>query len=75
MTIKAFIDLAVERLEHLYPVQEAKSLAVRLLKESVDGYKGYEHLVEPGTPLQGVAEETLLKAMERLASGEPLQYI
>ena len=75
MTIKAFIDLAVERLEHLYPVQEAKALAVRLLKESVDGYKGYEHLVEPGTPLQGVAEETLLKALERLASGEPLQYI
>lgn len=75
MTIKAFIDLTVERLEHLYPVREAKALAVRLLKESVDGYKGYEHLVEPGTPLQGVAEETLLKALERLASGEPLQYI
>ena len=34
-----------------YPAQEAKAIAVRLLKESLLGYKGYEHLVEPDTEL------------------------
>ncbi|MBQ2133598.1 MAG: peptide chain release factor N(5)-glutamine methyltransferase, partial [Bacteroidales bacterium] len=59
-------------------VQEAKAIAVRLLKESIEGYKGYEHLVEPGRELEGFAagtEEYLLKCAQRLATGEPLQYV
>ena len=68
----------MERLSVHYPVQEAKAIAVRLLKESIDGYKGYEHLVEPGRELEGFAagtEEYLLKCAQRLATGEPLQYV
>lgn len=44
--------MVVERLSVHYPAQEAKAIAVRLLKESVEGYKGYEHLVEPGRELE-----------------------
>ena len=78
MTLQEFISLVVERLSVHYPVQEAKAIAVRLLKESIEGYKGYEHLVEPGRELEGFAagtEEYLLKCAQRLATGEPLQYV
>lgn len=83
-------------------------MAVRMLKELLAGYKGYEHMVEPGTELdtfqladhshkgecverqsvregavaekqlpshQYGAEEYLLSCVERLATGEPLQYV
>ena len=67
----------VERLSVHYPAQEAKAIAVRLLKESLQGYKGYEHLVEPGRELDSFcdAEGFLVGCMERLAAGEPLQYV
>ena len=87
MTLKGFIDVVLERLSVHYPVQECKAIAIRLLKESVEGYKGYEHLVEPGRDLQdfavaktfaeeGVsAERFLMAGVERLSTGEPLQYV
>lgn len=78
MTLQEFISFVVERLSVHYPVQEAKAIAVRLLKESIEGYKGYEHLVEPGRELESFAagtEEYLLKCAQRLATGEPLQYV
>ena len=58
-----------------YPVQECKAIAVRLLKEAVEGYKGYEHLVEPGMELGQEQEEFLLMCVRRLSAGEPLQYV
>ena len=78
--------MAAQKLQPLYPEHEAKSLAVRLLKESLAGYKGYEHLVEPGKlvsefSLNGTeassanAAEFLSGALGRLCAGEPLQYI
>lgn len=72
MTLGAFINRAVESLAPLYPIEECKFLAVRLLKEMVDGYKGYEHLVEPQTELE---HPGVIAALERLATGEPLQYV
>ena len=78
MTLQEFISLVVERLSVHYPVQEAKAIAVRLLKESIEGYKGYEHLVEPGRELESFSastEEYLLNCARRLATGEPLQYV
>ena len=89
--------MVVERLSVHYPAQEAKAVAVRLLKESVEGYKGYEHLVDPGRGLESFqiaeccavagekteagnlmmpgCEEYLLECADRLATGEPLQYV
>ena len=51
MTLRNFIDYTQERLAPLYQQQECKAIAVRMLKELLAGYKGYEHLVEPGTEL------------------------
>ena len=78
MTLKAFIDFTVERLSVLYELQEAKSVAVRMLKEVLPGYKGYEHLVEPARDLESFSDNVgdfLIGAVERLSTGEPLQYI
>ena len=82
----------MEQLAPLYPQQECKAIAVRMLKELLVGYKGYEHMVEPATELdtfqlEGSAEKNqssrqhpgiekhLLSCVERLATGEPLQYV
>ena len=93
MTLRNFIDHAMEQLAPLYPQQECKAMAVRMLKELLVGYKGYEHMVEPATELdtfqiapEGTAEGSppsqhpgaekyLLSCVERLATGEPLQYV
>ena len=93
MTLRNFIDYAMEQLAPLYPQQECKAIAVRMLKELLAGYKGYEHMVEPATELdtfqiapEGTAEGSqpsqhpgadkyLLSCVERLATGEPLQYV
>lgn len=91
MTLRNFIDHVMEQLAPLYPQQECKAMAVRMLKEMLAGYKGYEHMVEPATELdtfqlEGTAEKSqpsqhpgtekyLLSCVERLATGEPLQYV
>ena len=83
MTLRNFIDHVMEQLAPLYPPQECKAMAVRMLKEMLAGYKGYEHLVEPATELdtfqleeqQPGTEKYLLSCVERLATGEPLQYV
>ena len=51
MKLREFIVFVQEQLAPLYPQQECKAMAVRLLKECIAGYKGYEHLVEPATEL------------------------
>ena len=83
MTLRNFIDHVMEQLAPLYPPQECKAMAVRMLKEMLAGYKGYEHMVEPATELdtfqleeqQPGTEKYLLSCVERLATGEPLQYV
>ena len=77
MNLQTFLGSSVERLSVHYPAQEAKAIAVRLLKETLQGYKGYEHLVEPERELDSFcnAEGFLAGCVERLALGEPLQYV
>ena len=87
MTLRNFIDHVMEQLAPLYPPQECKAMAVRMLKELLAGYKGYEHMVEPATELDTFqleehltqqhpgTEKYLLSCVERLATGEPLQYV
>ncbi len=87
MTLHSFIDYAVSSLSVHYSVQESKAVAVSLLKESISQYKGYEHLVEPQAELDSFSlaagftgkassvQTFLLNCVERLATGEPLQYV
>lgn len=74
MTLKEFINYTNNRLGALYPVAECKSIAVWLLVE-LGGYSNYAHLVEPEGIINSETEAILVGAVERMCSGEPLQYV
>ena len=70
MLLSVFLREGARRLEALYPPGEARSLVERL-SEDVCGFKPYDHIVQPSLE----APEVLVDALERLATGEPLQYV
>ena len=70
MLLSQFISEGSRRLEALYPPREARSLVTRLA-EDICGFLPYYHIVRPD--LEAPAE--LEEALERLISGEPLQYV
>lgn len=74
MLLKEFISGAVKALESLYAEQEARSV-VSGLCEGILGVKGYTHIVSPEYQIDPGALPGLEAAMERLLSGEPLQYV
>ena len=74
MTYKWFIEETEQQLAHLYPKEEGRAIAVRLLQRFC-GISSYEHLVEP---YGAIAEEhlpALESAVLQLAAARPLQYI
>ncbi|HCT95220.1 MAG: protein-(glutamine-N5) methyltransferase, release factor-specific [Bacteroidetes bacterium GWE2_39_28] len=74
MVYKEFIELTKVRLSHLYPNEEGRAIAVRLL-EHFCGINSYMPLVEP---FGAIAPEHLLRlesALQQLAAARPLQYV
>ena len=80
MTYREFKDLAVERLAALYPAEEARAIAVRLLTARLN-VPAYKIAAEPATPIPADAlgaatpDAGLLADLARLAEGCPLQYV
>jgi len=74
MGIKDFIDSVCERLTGVYPRQEGRALALRLL-EHYCGFPSYEYIIEPDTKIDSKTLRLLEKAVEDLSNGRPLQYI
>lgn len=74
MLLKDFLNEGVTRLEPLYPTKEARNI-VLMLCESRIGTKSYTHIVEPEYQIKDKALEGLNSDMDRLASGEPVQYV
>lgn len=74
MLLKDFLNEGVTRLEPLYPTKEARSI-VLMLCESRIGTKSYTHIVEPEYQIKDKALEGLNSDLDRLASGEPVQYV
>ena len=74
MLLSQFIRESTAALEALYPPGEAKSLVVRLCGDLL-GVSSYAHIVEPGLEVPADKLPELSAAMERLAGGEPLQYV
>jgi release factor glutamine methyltransferase len=74
LVYKEFIELTKARLSHLYPNEEGRAIAVRLL-EHFCGISSYEPFVEP---FGAIAPEHLLQlesALQQLAAARPLQYV
>ena len=74
MTYRAFKDLAVERLAALYPAEEARAIAVRLLTVRLN-VPAYIIAAEPATKISAEGVAALEADLDRLAEGCPLQYV
>ena len=74
MNIREFIDGVVVRLAGIYPAQEAKAMAIRLLQHYC-GYSSYEHIVEPDRVIDTVQAVQLEDAVRQLEKSRPLQYV
>ena len=74
LTYRSFKDLAVERLSSLYPAEESRAIAVRLLTARLN-VPDYKIAAEPSTAIKADAQEALEADLSRLAEGCPLQYV
>ncbi len=74
MGIKDFIDSVCERLTGVYPLQEGRAVALRLL-EHFCGFPSYEYIIEPDRKIDQKTLKLLEKAVEDLFNSRPLQYI
>ncbi len=74
MLLKDFLNEGVARLEPLYPTKEARNIML-MLCESRIGTKSYTHIVEPEYAVNDKSLEALHSDLDRLASGEPIQYV
>ena len=74
MLLKELIAIGVETVSSSYPEGEAREMVYAFLEHHI-GTKRHTHIVEPGYE---VPEEQALQAVaafERMAAGEPLQYV
>ena len=74
MLLTRLIKVGVEKLSDLYEDQEAREIVFVCLEHFV-GTKRHTHIVEPQYEVLDEALECVLAAFERLATGEPLQYV
>ena len=74
MLLSEFVRRSTRALTGLYPEAEASGL-VAMLVEEVTGFKRYTPVIEPRTVVPGAKEAFLQEAVDRLAAGEPIQYI
>lgn len=74
MTFREFKDAVVERLASLYPAEEARAIAVRLLTARLN-VPDYKIAAEPATVIGADALAALEADLARLAEGCPLQYV
>ena len=74
MYLKDLINKGAETVSTMYPEREAREMVFAFLEHHI-GTRRHTHIVEPGYE---VSEEDACKAVsafERMASGEPLQYV
>lgn len=74
MFLKDLINKGAETVSTMYPEREAREMVFAFLEHHI-GTRRHTHIVEPGYE---VSEEDACKAVsafERMASGEPLQYV
>lgn len=74
MLLSDFIRSGTVRLETLYPSPEARGLVLMLCEELL-GVKRYTHVVAPETAVPTDREAELTAALDRLCTGEPVQYV
>ena len=74
MLLRELINKGIETISVSFPQGEAREM-VLLYLEDVLGIKKLTHLLEPMYEVSSEDAQTALSAFERMASGEPIQYI
>jgi release factor glutamine methyltransferase len=74
MTYSSFISDTLSKLSSLYPPEEGRAIAVRLLQHFC-GISSYEHLVEPWGAISPEHVKDLEFAVGQIAAARPLQYV
>ena len=74
MTYRQFKERVAAQLSSLYPAEEARAVAVRLLTTRLN-LPDYRVAAEPATEIAPEALSFLESDLERLAEGCPLQYV
>ena len=74
MLLKDFLKEGTTRLESLYPTSEARNIVLMLCEDRI-GTRSYTHLIEPEYTIKDKALGPLFADLDRLASGEPVQYV
>ena len=73
-TYNRFIIETTLSLSRLYNREEAKAIAVRLLNK-ICNLNTYEHITEPDKSIEKASLETLMRVVDELKTGRPLQYV
>ena len=74
MRLADLIKIGKETISTLYPEREAGEMVFAYLEETI-GTKRHTHIVDPDYEVASEKALAILKDFDRIASGEPLQYI
>ena len=74
MLLKDIIYKGIETISATYPEGEAREMVFAYL-EAVIGTKRHTHIIEPEYSLAEDKAEMVMADFERMASGEPMQYV
>lgn len=74
MILKDLIYKGIETVSVLYPEREAREMVFAYMEEAFSTRR-HTHILEPDYSLPDDSAATALSAFERMATGEPLQYI
>lgn len=74
MKLADLIRIGKETVSTLYPEREAGEMVFAYLEEAI-GTKKHTHIVEPEYEVLPEKAEVILKDFNRMAAGEPLQYV
>lgn len=74
MKLTDLIKIGKETISVLYPEREAGEMVFAYLEETL-GTKKHTHIVEPEYEVLPEKAEVILKDFNRMATGEPLQYV
>ena len=74
MLLRDLISKGTETISQAFPEREAREMVLMFLQHSI-GTSRHTHIFEPLYEVSGEASAEALSTFERMASGEPIQYI
>ena len=74
MFLKELIDKGIKTISQAFPEREAREMVLMFLQHRL-GTSRHTHILEPSYEVLSEVAQECLDAFERMASGEPIQYI